>query len=69
LIFFIAGLLSVAKVLGEGGYEVVTEAGDGVLEITPHLSPLYQSSGYYDCWPLENLHHGRRLYDPGAAGQ
>jgi hypothetical protein len=30
-----------AKVLGEGGYEVVTEAGDGVLEITPHIVNLY----------------------------
>ncbi|HEV8018910.1 MAG TPA: DUF3313 family protein [Steroidobacteraceae bacterium] len=33
-----------AKVLGEGGYQVVTEAGDGVLEITPHIVNLYISA-------------------------
>jgi hypothetical protein len=30
-----------AKVLGDGGYEVVTAAGDGVLEITPSIVNLY----------------------------
>ncbi|MGB9330949.1 MAG: DUF3313 family protein [Steroidobacteraceae bacterium] len=30
-----------AKVLGAGGYEVVTEAGDGVLEIIPSIVNLY----------------------------
>jgi hypothetical protein len=30
-----------AKVLSEGGYEVVSEPGDGVLEITPHIANLY----------------------------
>jgi hypothetical protein len=30
-----------AKVLGEGGYEVVTESGDGVLEIIPSIVNLY----------------------------
>jgi Protein of unknown function (DUF3313) len=30
-----------AKVLGDGGYVVVTQAGDGVLEITPNIVNLY----------------------------
>lgn len=30
-----------AKVLSDGGYQVVTEAGDGVLEITPNIVNLY----------------------------
>jgi hypothetical protein len=30
-----------AKVLGDGGYEIVTQAGDGVLEITPSIVNLY----------------------------
>jgi uncharacterized protein DUF3313 len=30
-----------AKVLSDGGYEVVTEAGDGVLEVTPSIVNLY----------------------------
>lgn len=30
-----------AKVLRDGGYEVVTQAGEGVLEITPHIVNLY----------------------------
>jgi hypothetical protein len=30
-----------AKVLGDGGYAVVTEAGEGVLEITPNIANLY----------------------------
>jgi Protein of unknown function (DUF3313) len=33
-----------AKVLGEGGYEIVTEAGDGVLEIVPSIVNLYISA-------------------------
>jgi Protein of unknown function (DUF3313) len=33
-----------AKVLGDGGYEIVTEAGDGVLEITPSIVNLYISA-------------------------
>jgi hypothetical protein len=33
-----------AKVLSDGGYEVVTEAGDGVLEITPNIVNLYISA-------------------------
>jgi hypothetical protein len=30
-----------AKVLGEGGYEIVTTAGDDTLEITPNIAELY----------------------------
>ena len=30
-----------AKVLTDGGYEVVTETGDGVLEVTPNIVNLY----------------------------
>jgi hypothetical protein len=30
-----------AKVLSDGGYEIVTHAGDGVLEITPGIVNLY----------------------------
>lgn len=30
-----------AKVLGDGGYEIVTEAGDGVLVITPNIVNLF----------------------------
>ena len=30
-----------AKVLGDGGYEFVTQAGEDVLEITPHIVNLY----------------------------
>lgn len=30
-----------AKVLGDGGYEIVTEAGEGVLEVTPNIVNLY----------------------------
>ena len=30
-----------AKVLGDGGYAIVTQAGDGVLEITPSIVNLY----------------------------
>jgi hypothetical protein len=30
-----------AKVLGDGGYEVVTEAGEGVLEIIPNFRDLF----------------------------
>jgi hypothetical protein len=30
-----------AKVLGEGGYEIVAEAGDGVLYITPNITDVF----------------------------
>jgi len=30
-----------SKVLADGGYEIVTQAGDGVLEITPSIVNLY----------------------------
>jgi len=33
-----------AKVLADGGYRIVTEAGDGVLEITPNIINLYISA-------------------------
>jgi hypothetical protein len=33
-----------AKVLGDGGYEIVTEAGDGVLAVTPNIVNLYISA-------------------------
>ncbi len=59
-----------AKVLGEGGYEVVAAAGDGVLEITPNILDVYiNAPATSERGPIEDLHHGCGLGDARVAGQ
>jgi hypothetical protein len=48
-----------SKVLGEGGYEIVADAGDGVLEVTPNILDVYinapatQSAGRSKSYTME----------------
>ena len=57
-----------AKALGDGGYEIVTEAGDAVLAITPNIVDLFINAPDVPTrWQIKNLHHGRGFDDARIA--